>query len=177
MGENALALGAGLLGPDGMGNLGAEHLDFAAVGLPQQGGDLFRKIGSAVHHRQQNAVDLEFRVQLPLDLADGGQQLFQALGRQILRLDGDYDPVCSGQSVDREHPQGGLAIDEDMGILSLYGVQILPQDGLPAHGVYQRYLHAGELNVDGHQVHALRVVQDALAGAQRLVHQDTAHCI
>ena len=27
----------------------------------------------------------------------------------------------------------------------------------------------------GHQVNALRVVQDALAGAQRLVHQDTAH--
>ncbi len=54
-------------------------------------------------------------------------------------------------------------------------VQILPQDGLPAHGVHQRYLHAGELDVGGHQVHALRVVQDALAGAQRLVHQDAAH--
>ena len=152
-------------------------LPSALVSLARTEWDLFRKIGSAVHHRQQNAVDLEFRVQLPLDLADGGQQLFQALGRQILRLDGDYDPVGCRQCVDRKHPQGGLAVDEDMGILSLYGVQILPQDGLPAHGVYQRYLHAGELNVDGHQVHALRVVQDALAGAQRLVHQDTAHCI
>ena len=62
-----------------------------------------------------------------------------------------------------------------MGILSLHGVQILPQDGLAAHGVHQRYLHAGELDVGGHQVHALRVMQDALAGAYRFVHQDTAH--
>ena len=35
--------------------------------------------------------------------------------------------------------------------------------------------HAGELDVGGHQVNAFRVVQDTLTGAQRLVHQDTAH--
>ena len=62
-----------------------------------------------------------------------------------------------------------------MGILSLERVQILPQDGLTAHGVHQRHLHAGELDVGGHQVNAFRVVQDTLDGAQRLVHQDTAH--
>ena len=56
-----------------------------------------------------------------------------------------------------------------------HGVQILPQDGLPAHGVHQGHLHAGELDVGGHEVHAFRVVQDALAGAQRFVHEDAAH--
>ena len=65
--------------------------------------------------------------------------------------------------------------DAVMGILPLERVQILPQDGLTAHGVHQGDLHAGELDVSGHQVNALRVVQDTLAGAQRLVHQDTAH--
>ena len=158
-----------------MGYLGAEHLDFAAVGLPQQGGDFFGKVGAVVHHRQQDAVDLELGVQLPLDLVDGGQQLLQPLGGQVLRLDGDYNPASGGQSVDREHPQGGLAVDEDMGILSLHGVQILPQDGLPAHGVHQRDLHARQLDVSGHEVHAFRVVQDALARAQRLVHQNAPH--
>src|SRR5699024_4168801 len=103
---DALALGAGLLGPDRVGYLGAEHLDFATVGLPQQGGDLFGKVGAVVHHRQQDAVNLELGVQLPFDLADGGQQLLQALGGQILRLNGDYDPVGGGQRVDREHTQG-----------------------------------------------------------------------
>ena len=158
-----------------MGNLAAEHLDFATVGFPQQGGDLLGIVGAVVHHRQQYAVDLELGIELLLHLIYGLEQLFQALGGQILRLDGDYDPVGGGQRVDREHPQGGLAVNQDMGILSLHGVQILPQDGLAAHGVHQRNLHAGELDVGGHQVHALRVVQDALAGAQRLVHQDTAH--
>ena len=62
-----------------------------------------------------------------------------------------------------------------MGILSLHGVQILPQNRLPAHGVHQGDLHAGELDVGGHEVHTLRVVQDALAGLDWLVHENTAH--
>ena len=64
-----------------------------------------------------------------------------------------------------------------MGILSLERVQILPQDSLSAHSVHQRNLHAGKLDVSGHQVNAFRVMQDTLAGAQRFVHQDTAHSI
>ena len=62
-----------------------------------------------------------------------------------------------------------------MGILSLERVQILPQDGLSAHGIHQRDLHTRELDVSGHQVNAFRVVQDTLAGSQWLVHQDAAH--
>ena len=57
MGKNAFALGADFLCPDGMGNLGAEHLDFASVGLPQQGGDLLGKVGAVAYHRQKDAVD------------------------------------------------------------------------------------------------------------------------
>ena len=83
MGKNALALGADLLGPDGMGNLGAKHLDFAAIGFPQQGSDLLGKVGAVVHHRQQDTVDLELGVDLPLHLVYGLEQLFQALGGQI----------------------------------------------------------------------------------------------
>ena len=80
MSKNALALGAGLLCSDRMGNLGAEHLDFAAVGFPQQGGDLLGEVGSVVHHRQQDTVNLEFGIDLPLHLIYGLEQLFQALG-------------------------------------------------------------------------------------------------
>src|SRR5699024_5208579 len=67
---NTLALGAGLFGPDRVGYLGSEHLDFAAISLPQQSGDLFGEVGAVVHHRQQDAVNLELGVKLPLDLAD-----------------------------------------------------------------------------------------------------------
>ena len=62
-----------------------------------------------------------------------------------------------------------------MGILSLHRVQILPQNGLAAHSVHQRHLHAGQLDVSGHEVHALRVAENALAGFDRLIHQDAAH--
>lgn len=71
------------------------------------------------------------------------EQLFQSFGGQILCLNGNYDPVRSRQCVDCEHTQGGLAVDEDMGVLPLQRVQILPQDSLTTHGVYQRYLHTG----------------------------------
>ena len=113
MGKNAFALGADFLCPDRMGNLGAEHLDFAAIGLPQQGGNLLGEVGAVVHHRQQYAVDLELGVDLPLHLIYGLEQLFQALGGQILRLNGDYDPVGGGQGVDREHTQGWLTVNQD----------------------------------------------------------------
>ena len=93
-----------------MGNFRAEHLDFAAAGFPQQGGDLLGKVGAVVHHRQKYPVNLELGLNLPLHLVYSLEQLFQALGGQILRLDGDYDPVGSSQGVDREHPQGGLAV-------------------------------------------------------------------
>ena len=127
-----------------MGDLCAEYFDLAAIGLPQERGDLFGKVGSAVHHRQQDTVYLELGVDLPLYLVYRGEQLFQPFGGQILRLNGNYDPVCSGQRIDCEHPQGGLAVDEDMEVLCPSGVfQILPQDSLTAHGIYQGYSHTG----------------------------------
>ena len=103
--------------------------------------ETYGKVGSAVHHRQQDTVDLELGVDLPLYLVYRGEQLFQPFGGQIFRLNGNDDPVCSGQRIDCEHPQGGLAVDEDMGVLPLQRVQILPQDSLTAHGIYQGYLH------------------------------------
>ena len=45
--------------------------------------------------------------------------------------------------------EGGLAVYEDMGILPIYSVQVLPQNRFLAHSVYQRYLHAGQLNITG----------------------------
>ena len=44
----------------------------------------------------------------------------------LLCLNGNNDPIRSGQRINCEHTKGGLAVDEDMGILSLQCVQILP---------------------------------------------------
>src|SRR5699024_8482389 len=73
MGKDAFPLGAGLLCPDRVGNLCSEYFNFAAIGLPQQGGDLLGKVGTIVYHRQQDTVNLELGVDLPLDLAHRGK--------------------------------------------------------------------------------------------------------
>ena len=98
---------------------------------------------------------MQFRVDLPFDLAHCREQLFKSFGGQIFCLDGNYNPIGNGQSVDGEHIQGGLAVYEDVGILPLYTVQVLMQNRLlqnrfPAHGICQRYLHAGQLNIRWH---------------------------
>ena len=51
-----------------------------------------------------------------------------------------------------------------MGVLFFDGVQILPEDGFAAHGVYQRYLYPGKLDVSGHEVKSLRVMENTFAG-------------
>ena len=71
-----------------MGDLCAEYFDLAAIGFPQERGNLFGKVGSAVHHRQQDTVYLELGVDLPLYLVYRGEQLFQSFGGQILCLNG-----------------------------------------------------------------------------------------
>ena len=155
-----------------MGNLGAEHLDFAAIGLPQQGGNLLGEVGAVVHHRQQYAVDLELGVDLPLHLVYGLEQLFQALGGQVLRLNGDYDPVGGGQGVDREHTQGcwqSIRIWEYCPLsVSRYCRRMVSR--LMAFTRETSSRRAGCLRASGQRP---PVVQDTLAGAQRLVHQDT----
>ena len=48
MGENTFSLCADFLCTDRMGDLCAEYFDFAAIGLPQERGDLFGKVGRCV---------------------------------------------------------------------------------------------------------------------------------
>ena len=44
----------------------------------------------------------------------------------ILCLNGNDDPIRSRQRIDRKHPQRRLTVNQDMGILSLQCVQVLP---------------------------------------------------
>lgn len=111
VGVDALSFGADLLSPDGVRNLRNEYFNFGTVGFPQQGADLFCKVGAPIHHRQQDAVNLRFGIDLPPHFADGLQQLFQSFGGQILRLDGNQYPVGGCQCINREHTQGGLAVN------------------------------------------------------------------
>ena len=87
--ENALTHGTDLRSTDRPGNGLVEHLDLAAVGTPNQIVDLLSVVGAAVGHSQQDALDFQFRVDLPPDLLHRLQKLFQTFRRQVLRLHGN----------------------------------------------------------------------------------------
>ena len=67
-----------------------------------------------VVHRQHRALDLESRVEVVGDEADRGQQLTEALEREVLALDRDERRVGRRQRVDRQQPERGRAIDQDV---------------------------------------------------------------
>ena len=66
--ENAPAYGTDLRSTDRPGNGLVEHFDLAAVSTPNQVVDLLPIVGAAVRHSQQDALDFQFRVDLPPDL-------------------------------------------------------------------------------------------------------------
>ena len=82
VGKNALSSAAGFCGSDGKGDLRSEHTDFLAVVGAQRCNDLLGFVGAAIHHREQDAVDFQLRVDLPLDLCDGLHQQVQTFGRE-----------------------------------------------------------------------------------------------
>ena len=91
MGENTFSLCADFLCTDRVWNLRSKDFDFTSIGVPQQSSNLFCKVGAVIHHRQQDTVNLELGVDLPLYLVYRGEQLFQPFGRQILCLNGNDD--------------------------------------------------------------------------------------
>lgn len=79
--------------------IGTETVDFAAIGFTQKGYNRLGKVGSIIHHLQQDTVDLEFGIVLPFHLIYCFEQLLQAFGVQTLCLDKDYDCVGGCQRI------------------------------------------------------------------------------
>ena len=75
----------------------------------------------------------------------------------------------------KSHTHGGLTVQQDVGVLAADSIKILPKGGLAAHSAHQRYLHAGKLDVRGHEVHTLRVMQDTIPGGDGLIVRHLAH--
>ena len=69
----------------------------------------------------------------------------------------------------RPRPGGGYEIIANHIVAVTDAVQIVPQDRLPAHGIYQRDLQARQLDVSGEKVNALRMMNNALVGGLRLI--------
>ena len=111
--ENALTHGTDLRSTDRPGNGLVEHVDLTAVGTSNQVVDLLSVVGAAVGHGEQDALDFQFRVDLPSDFLHGLQKLFQAFCRQILRLHRNQGGVCRCQCIDGQHPKGRSAVQQN----------------------------------------------------------------
>lgn len=66
-------------------------------------------------------------------------------------------------------------VNENVIILAFYGVQILFENLFPRHGVHQRNLQTGQLDICGHEVHTLRMMQNALFRGHWFIHERLAH--
>ena len=175
MGKDAPALCAGLGSTNRMRNLRIEYPDFAAVGIAEQPADLFAEVRPAVHHGQQDAVDLQPGIDLSAYPGYRLKELLQTLCREILRLNRNQYAVRSGQRIDREHAKRRHAVNKNIVVVAPDAVQILPQHRFPAHGVHQSHLHAGKLDVCRHEGYALVMAQDSPVVIERPVHEDAAH--
>lgn len=81
MEKDALSFGADLLRAHRMRNLTAKHPNFVSICIPQESGNFLCKIGSIVHHGEQNPVNLQFGIELTLYLSNGRKQLLQTFCR------------------------------------------------------------------------------------------------
>lgn len=139
--EDTGSLCADFLCTDRAGNVGLVNLQLSAVALPNQIADVFGVVGAAVHHRQKNPFNPQFRVDLPLDLVDGSKQLFQTLCRKVCCLNRYQHIVGSCQRIDGQHTQRRHTVKKNVIIILFDCIQVLPENGFPAHGIDQCYLH------------------------------------
>lgn len=95
-----------------------------------------------------------------------------ALRGKILRLHGHDDGIGGGQRVDGEHAEGRHAVYEGVVVAALGLVEPCFERSLAVHGGDERHLCARQLDVRGHQVNALGVLQYPGIGFQRLVAGD-----
>ena len=112
--ENALAGGTGFSSTNRPENGLVEHLDFTTVCLTNQSVDLLSIVGAAVRHGEQDALDFQLWVDLPMHLVDGLQKLFQTFRGKVLCLYGYQSSVCRRQRVNGQHPKGGSAVQQNI---------------------------------------------------------------
>ena len=128
--------------------------------LPQVGGDLRMDARASVEHRDDEAFDIQGRIQAALDDADRLEQLAQALEREEFRLDRDHDGIRCRQAVDRDQAEGGGAVDDDVVVVVSDDGEGLAEHGFPFGGIEQFDLRADEVDMGRDQVQALELRLD-----------------
>ncbi|MPN00056.1 hypothetical protein SDC9_147250 [bioreactor metagenome] len=167
VGVDALSLGADFGSAHGKRDVGREHLDLVGVGLADECADLLGVVRPVIDHGQQNAVDLQARIDLLLHLPHRAEQLLKTFGREILRLHRYHDAVGGGERVDGQHAETRHTVDQHIVVRAFDAIDVLFEDFLAVHGVYERHLKAEEGDVRGQQVDILFMMENAFARCER----------
>src|SRR3954453_6080206 len=125
-----------------------------------------------VHHRREDALDVDVGVELLPDHRERVLELDQPAHGQILALHGDDLLVRRRQGVDRQQPEAGRRVDADEVVVLLDRRQRLLQRPLAADHGRHRDLSAGE--VDRGAGHVDLALADHLTDGG-LVHEDVVH--
>src|SRR6187551_1987404 len=98
---------------------------------PDLGRDVGSEPGAAVHHRQEHPGERKLWVQPRTHELHGVQELRQTFERVVLALDGDEHTIGSREPVDGQWPQGGRAVDKNIGVLLARGLESTGEERLP----------------------------------------------
>jgi len=79
MGKNTFPIGSSFCCPDGVGDGQVKHLQLGSVGFPQKATNFLGVIGPTIYHSQQDAVDLQLRIDLLADFVDSLKQVLLGL--------------------------------------------------------------------------------------------------
>jgi hypothetical protein len=79
--------------------------------------DVSRQLRPCVEHRQDDALDVELRVQVVADEVEGGKQLGQSFQGVVLALQWDQDGVRCRQRIDGQQSERWWAIDQDVVVI------------------------------------------------------------
>src|SRR6185436_8627605 len=64
---------------------------------------------------------------------NGGEERREALERQVFALEGNQDRIRGGQRIDRQDPQGGLTVEDDVIVLLAEWRESGLEPTLPGH--------------------------------------------
>lgn len=113
-----------------------------------------------VHHRQQNAVDLQLGIELPPHFCNRAHELGQSLRGEIAWLRRNDYAVCGGERIDGRHAERGHTVNQNAVILFSERLQSLAKHIFSAENAGQPNIKCGELDIGRNKVNAFFAVDD-----------------
>ena len=118
-------------------------------------GDVRGQLGSAVVHRQDDALDRQIGVEVVANELECGQQLGQSFQGVVLALERDEHGIGGGQRIDGQQPERRRTIDQDVVVVGGHAAEQSLEAALPALDGRKLDFGAGELDCRRHHVQPL----------------------